>query len=60
MAKWQFQDFCRENPKTNEYFEYTVEKMITIEEKTQERLPDGNNYLDRQNHHNNDGMPLSR
>jgi hypothetical protein len=23
-AKWQFQDFCRENPLTNEEFKYTV------------------------------------
>jgi hypothetical protein len=26
MAKWQFQDFCKENPRNNEEFRHTVEK----------------------------------
>jgi lipopolysaccharide biosynthesis protein len=34
MTKWQFQDFCKENPKNNEEFRHTVQKMITAEEKT--------------------------
>ena len=43
MARWQFQDFYKENPRNNEEFRRTVEKMITVEEKTQERFPDRNN-----------------
>ena len=43
MARWQFQDFCKENPRNNEEFRQTVEKMITAEKKTQERFPDRNN-----------------
>jgi hypothetical protein len=52
MAKWQFQDFCKENPRNNKEFRCIVEKMITVEEKTQERFPGRNNRdnLDRQNH----------
>jgi hypothetical protein len=59
MAKWQFQDFFKENPTNNEEFRQTVEKMITAEEKTWERFPDRNNRdnnrdnSDRQNHRNN-------
>jgi hypothetical protein len=55
LAKWQFQDFYKENPRSNEEFKRTVEKMITAEEKTRERFPDWNNLdnLDRQNHWNN-------
>jgi hypothetical protein len=55
MAKWQFQDFYKENPRNNEEFRRTVEKMITVEEKTRERFPDRNdrNNPDRQNHQNN-------
>ena len=55
MARWQFQDFCKENPRNNEEFRRTVEKMITAEEKTRERFLDRNNRdnLDRQNHQNN-------
>jgi hypothetical protein len=34
MAKWQFQDFCKENQRNNEEFRRTGEKMITVEEKT--------------------------
>jgi lipopolysaccharide biosynthesis protein len=34
MAKWQFQDFCKENLRNNKEFRHTVEKMITVEEKT--------------------------
>ena len=51
MARWQFQDFCKENPRNNEEFRRTVEKMITAEEKTQERFSDRNNRdnPDRQN-----------
>jgi hypothetical protein len=43
MAKWQFQDFCKENPRNNEEFRRVVEKMIMAEEKTKERFPDRNN-----------------
>jgi hypothetical protein len=43
MAKWQFQDFCKENPRNNEEFRRTVEKMIMAEEKTKERFLDRNN-----------------
>jgi hypothetical protein len=47
MAKWQFQDFCKENPRNNEEFRRAVEKMIMAEEKTKER------FLDRNNRENN-------
>jgi hypothetical protein len=43
MAKWQFQDFCKENPRNNEEFRRAVEKMIMAEEKTRERFLDKNN-----------------
>jgi hypothetical protein len=43
MAKWQFQDFCKENPRNNEEFRHTVEKMIMAEEKTRKRFSDKNN-----------------
>jgi len=43
MARWQFQDFCKENLRNNEEFRRTVEKMIIAEEKTRERFPDRNN-----------------
>jgi lipopolysaccharide biosynthesis protein len=36
MAKWQFQDFCKENPRNNEEFRRVIEKMIMAEEKTTE------------------------
>ena len=54
MARWQFQDFCKENLRNNEEFRRTVEKMITAEEKTRERFSDRNNRdnLDKQNHRN--------
>jgi hypothetical protein len=42
MTKWQFQDFCKENPRNNEEFRRTVEKMIMAEEKMKERFPDRN------------------
>jgi hypothetical protein len=47
MAKWQFQDFCKENPRNNEEFRRQVEKVIMAEEKTRER------FLDRNNRENN-------
>jgi hypothetical protein len=47
MAKWQFQDFCKKNPRNNEEFKRVVEKMIMAEEKTRER------FLDRNNRENN-------
>jgi hypothetical protein len=47
MAKWQFQDFCKENPRNNEEFRRAVEKMIMAEEKSRER------FLDRNNRENN-------
>ena len=55
MARWQFQDFCKENPRNNEEFRRTVEKMNTAEEKTRERFLDRNNRdnPDRQNPRNN-------
>ena len=55
MARWQFQDFCKENPRNNKEFRRTVEKMITAEEKTREWFPDRNNRdnSDKQNHRNN-------
>jgi len=43
MARWQFQDFYKENPRNNEEFRRTVEKMITAEEKTKERFLERNN-----------------
>jgi hypothetical protein len=43
MAKWQFQDFCKENPRNNEEFRRVVEKMIMAEEKMRERFSDRNN-----------------
>jgi hypothetical protein len=55
MAKWQFQDFYKENSRNNEEFRHTIQKMITAKEKTRERFPDRNNRenLDRQNHRSN-------
>ena len=55
MARWQFQDFCKKNLRNNEEFRCTVERMITVEEKTRERFLDRNNQdnLDKQNHRNN-------
>jgi hypothetical protein len=44
MAKWQFQDFCKENPRNNEEFRRMLEKMIMAEEKTRERFLDKNNW----------------
>ena len=54
MARWQFQDFYKENPRNNEEFRRTVEKMITVEEKTRERFLDRNNQdnPDKRNHQN--------
>ena len=54
MARWQFQDFCKENPRSNEEFRHTVEKMITVEEKTRERFLNKNNQdnSDKRNHRN--------
>jgi hypothetical protein len=43
MAKWQFQDFCKENPRNNEEFRRAVEKIIMAKEKTRERFSDRNN-----------------
>ena len=56
MARWQFQDLCKENPRNNKEFRRIVEKMITAEEKTRERFPDRNNRdnPDKQNHRNID------
>jgi hypothetical protein len=55
MAKWQFQDFYKENSRSNKEFRCTVEKMITADEKTRERFPDRNNRdnPNMQNHRNN-------
>jgi hypothetical protein len=50
MTKWQFQDFCKENPRNNEEFRRTVEKMIMAKEKMKERFPDRNN---RENNRDN-------
>jgi hypothetical protein len=50
MAKWQFQDFCKENPRNNEEFRHTVEKMIMAEQKMRERFSDKNN---RENNRDN-------
>jgi hypothetical protein len=43
MAKWQFQNFFKENPRNNKEFRRTVEKMIMTEEKMKERFPNRNN-----------------
>jgi hypothetical protein len=55
MAKWQLQDFCKENPRNNEEFRRTVEKMIMAEEKMRKRFSDRNNRdnSDRRNFSNN-------
>jgi hypothetical protein len=50
MAKWQFKDFCKENPRNNEEFRCAVEKMIMAKEKTKERFTDRNN---RENNRDN-------
>src|ERR671937_671149 len=47
FSKWQFKDFYGENPKTNEEFKRTVEKMILSEERIRHRFPDERNNLDR-------------
>jgi hypothetical protein len=58
MAKWQFQDFCKDNSRNNEEFRRVVEKIIMAEEKMRERFPDRNNQennrdnLDRRNFSN--------
>jgi hypothetical protein len=49
-AKWQFQDFCRENPLTNEEFKHTVPKIVSTEERTRERF-DGR-HDNRENYDN--------
>jgi hypothetical protein len=49
LDKWQFHDFFKENPRSNEEFKRTVEKMIAVKEKTQEI------FLDRNNRNNSDG-----
>jgi hypothetical protein len=55
MTKWQFQDFCKENPRNNKEFRHAVEKMIMTEEKMKEIFPNRNNRennrdnLDRRN-----------
>ena len=46
-SKWQFKDFYNENPKTNEEFKRTVEKMISSEERTRHRFPDERNNSER-------------
>lgn len=43
LTKWQFHDFYKENPQSNEEFKHTVEKMIVAVEKTRERFLDQNN-----------------
>jgi hypothetical protein len=50
MAKWLFQDFCKENPRYNEELRRAVEKMIMAEEKTKKRFLDKNN---RENNRDN-------
>jgi hypothetical protein len=50
MAKWQLQDFCKENRRNNEEFRHVVEKMIMAEEKMRERFLDKNN---RENNRDN-------
>jgi hypothetical protein len=37
--KWQFEKLCDDNPKTDEEFKRTVQKMIAFEESTHERFP---------------------
>lgn len=46
MTKWQFQDFCKENPHNNEEFKNIIEKMISAAEKTRERFPGRNHHHD--------------
>jgi hypothetical protein len=50
MAKWQFQDFRKKNPRNNEEFRCAVEKIIMAEEKTRERFLNKNN---RENNRDN-------
>jgi hypothetical protein len=33
MGKWQFQDFCKENPRNNEEFRRAVQKMIMVKKR---------------------------
>jgi hypothetical protein len=56
LAKWQFHDFYKENPRSNEEFKRTVEKMIAAEEKNRKRFLDPNNQnnFDRRNHQSNE------
>ena len=37
--KWQFENFCDDNPETAEEFKRTVQKMIASKERTRERFP---------------------
>jgi hypothetical protein len=54
-AKWQFQDFYRENPLTNEEFKCIVQKMISAEERTQERFGDGRDNWEKYDNRGNQG-----
>jgi hypothetical protein len=38
MAKWQFQDFCKENLRNNKELRCVVEKMIMAKEKMRESM----------------------
>jgi hypothetical protein len=55
LAKWQFCNFCKENPRNNEEFKRAVEKTIAAEEKTRERFPDQDNQdnSNKQSNQNN-------
>jgi hypothetical protein len=57
MAKWQFQDFYKENPRNNEEFRRVVEIMIMVKEKMRERFSDKNNR--ENNRDNSDRRNLS-
>jgi hypothetical protein len=59
-AKWQFQDFCRENPLTNEEFKCTVQKMISAEERTRERFGDGHDNWENYDNRGNQGGQQNR
>jgi hypothetical protein len=55
LAKYQFRDFCKENPRINKEFKRAVKKTIATEERKKERYPDQDNQdnLTRRNNQNN-------
>lgn len=54
FARWQFKDFCGEDPRSNEEFKRAVEKLISSEERTRDR------FLDSRDNHKRRSRPDNR